>query len=213
MASSAGQALPELASVSWRRTTDARWLQRWGRIWHAWTLLYSVPFLLAGATMLWLAPIAAPVALIAIAHAWIIPELYAFRGASVVRPKGPRNGPAEEVAQGLLGDLLGHDERELQRRTGLALERGALGVWLVGEAGALLVSPGARRVHCFCVRTTEPELPPSDRVAHLLLALRVDEEGFATVANHAFAGAPWRVRRRMPAPMRPALDAARRAAR
>jgi hypothetical protein len=213
MASSAGQALPELASVSWRRTTDARWLQRWGRIWHAWTLLYSVPFLLAGATMLWLAPIAAPVALIAIAHAWIIPELYAFRGASVVRPKGPRNEPAEEVAQGLLGDLLGHDERELQRRTGLALERGALGVWLVGEAGALLVSPGARRVHCFCVRTTEPELPPSDRVAHLLLALRVDEEGFATVANHAFAGAPWRVRRRMPAPMRPALDAARRAAR
>ncbi len=42
------------------------------------------------------------------------------------------------------------------------------------------------------------ELPPSDRIAHLLLALRVDEEGFATVANHAFAGAPWRVRRRLP---------------
>ena len=99
------------------------------------------------------------------------------------------------------------------RRTGLALERGELGVWLVGEAGALLVSPRARRVHCFCVRVTEPELPPSDRVAHLLLALRVDEEGFATVANHAFAGAPWRVRRRMPQRMRPALDAARGAAR
>ena len=65
-------------------------------------------------------------------------------------------------------------------------------------------------MHCFCVRVNEPELPPSDRVAHLLLALRVDEEGFATVANHAFAGAPWRVRRRMPEPMRPALDAARR---
>ena len=43
------------------------------------------------------------------------------------------------------------------------------------------------------------ELPPSDRIAHLLLALREDEEGFATVANHAFAGAPWRVRRRLPA--------------
>ena len=83
----------------------------------------------------------------------------------------------------------------------------------MGEAGALLVTPGGSRVHCFCVRTTEPELPPSDRVAHLLLALRVDEEGFATVANHAFAGAPWRVRRRMPAPMRPALKAAQRSAR
>jgi hypothetical protein len=207
------QALPELASVPWRQRTDARWLRRWGRIWHAWTLLYTVPFLAAGAGMLWLEPLSAPVALAAIAHAWIIPELYAFRGASVVRPKGPRNEAAEPVAQGLLGDLLGHDERDLQRGSGLALERGALGVWLVGEAGALLVSPGGARVHCFCVRTTEPELPPSDRVAHLLLALRVDEQGFATVANHAFAGAPWRVRRRLPKRMRPALDEARRRSR
>jgi hypothetical protein len=209
----AGQALPELASVPWRARTDARWLTRWGRIWHAWTLLYSIPFLLAAAGMLWLEPLAAPVAVIALAHAWVIPELYAFRGASVVRPKGPRNDAAEPVAQGLLGDLLGHEERELQRRTGLALQPGELGVWLVGEAGALLVTPGGRRVHCYCVRAAEPELPPSDRVAHLLLALRVDEGGFATVANHAFAGAPWRVRRRLPARMRPALDEARRRSR
>jgi hypothetical protein len=207
------QALPELASVPWRQRTNAQWLRRWGRIWHAWTLLYTVPFVAAGAGMLWLEPLSAPVALAALAHAWIIPELYAFRGASVVRPKGPRNEDAEPVAQGLLGDLLGHDERELQRKTGLALEQGSLGVWLVGEAGALLVTPGGSRVHCFCVRTTEPELPPSDRVAHLLLALRVDEEGFATVANHAFAGAPWRVRRRLPTAMRPALKVALRAAR
>jgi hypothetical protein len=207
------QALPELAAVPWRQRTDADWLRRWARIWHAWTLLYTVPFLAAGAGMLWLEPLSAPVALAAIAHAWIIPELYAFRGASVVRPKGPRNEGAERAAQGLLGDLLGHEERELQRATGLALERGELGVWLVGEAGALLVTPGGSRVHCFCVRTTEPELPPSDRIAHLLLALRVDEEGFATVANHAFAGAPWRVSRRLPVAMRPALKAARRAAR
>jgi hypothetical protein len=131
----------------------------------------------------------------------------------VVLPKPCRAAGSEHVAQGLLGDLLGHDERELQRRTGLALERGALGVWLVGEAGALLVAPGGRLVHCFCVRTTDPELPPSDRVAHLLLALRTDEEGFATVANHAFAGAPWRVRRRLRPAMRPALEAAGSAAR
>jgi hypothetical protein len=208
-----GQVLPEVASVPWREPTDERWLRRWGRIWQAWTLLYTVPFVAAGAAMLWLAPIAAPVALVALAHAWIIPELYAFRGASVVRPKGPRNERAEPIAQGLLADLLGHEERELQRRTGLAMQHGELGIWLVGEAGALLVTPRARRVHCFCVRTTEPELPPSDRVAHLLLALRVDEQGFATVANHAFAGAPWRVRRRMPEGMRPALDAARSRAR
>jgi hypothetical protein len=202
-------ALPELASVPWRSRTDARWLRRYGRLWHAWTFLYTVPFVAAGAAMLALEPLTAPVALASLAHAWIIPELYAFRGASVVRPKGPRNQSSEHMAQGLLGDLLGHRERDLQRRTGLALEPGELGTWLVGEAGALLVT--GRRVHCFCVRTTDPELPPSDRVAHLLLALRADEEGFATVANHAFAGAPWRVRRRLPAPMRPALDAVRAA--
>ena len=207
------QALPELASVPWRQRTDARWLRRWGRLWHGWTLLYTVPFVVAAAGMVLLEPLAAPVAVVALAHAWIIPELYAFRGASVVRPKGERNAVAEPIAQGLLGDLLGHEERDLQRRTGLALERGGLGVWLIGEAGALLVTRGARHVHCFCVSATDPELPPSDRVAHLLLALRVDEEGFATVANHAFAGAPWRVRRRLPVQMRPALDAARAAAR
>ena len=216
---SAHQALPELASVPWRQPTDARWLRRWGRIWHAWTLLYTVPFICAGVGMIWLEPLATPVALAALAHAWIIPELYAFRGASVVRPKRPRTGegadtvfPGEPVAQGLLGDLLGHEERELQRETGLALQHGELGVWLLGEGGALLVSPGGGRVHCFCVGTVDRELPPSDRIAHLLLALRVDEEGFATVANHAFAGAPWRVARRLPRRMRPALDAARRAA-
>jgi hypothetical protein len=208
----ADSALPELAAVPWRQRADARWLLRWGRIWHAWTLLYTVPFIAAAAGMMWLEPLAAPVALAALAHAWIIPELYAFRGASVVRPKARGEAPSERAAQGLLGDLLGHAERDLQRDTGLALQRGSLGVWLVGQGGALLVTPGGRRVHCFCVAATDHELPPSDRVAHLLLALRQDEEGFATVANHAFAGAPWRVRRRLPGGMRPGLDAARRAA-
>ena len=206
------EALPELATVPWRQPTDARGLRRWGRIWNAWTLLYTIPFIAAAVGMFLLDPLATPVALAALAHAWIIPELYAFRGASVVRPKARESGPGEAVAQGLLGDLLGHEQRELQRRTGLALEPGDLGLWLVGEGGALLVTPERRRVHCFCVAASDTELPPSDRIAHLLLALRSDEVGFATVANHAFAGAAWRVRRRLPRQMRPALDAARRAA-
>jgi hypothetical protein len=207
------QVLPEVAQVPWRQRTDERWLRRRGVLWQAWTLLYSLPFLVAGLALVWLEPLAAPVAVAALAHAWIIPEIYAFRGASVVRPKGGRNTAAEPAAQGLLADLLGHDARELQRDTGLALERGDMGVWLVGEAGAILVARDERRVHCFCVAATDPELPPSDRIAHLLLALRVDEEGFATVANHAFAGAAWRVKRRLPVRMRPALEAARAAAR
>ena len=204
-------ALAELGRVCWRERTDARLLRRYARLSLAWTVAYTVPFLAAAVVLLWLEPLSLPVALASLAHAWIIPELYAYRGASVVRPKGARNERSEPVAQGLLGDLLDHEERALQRATGLALERGELGVWLIGEAGALLVAPDRRRVHCFCVRATDPELPPSDRVAHLLLALRTDEEGFATVANYAFCGAVWRVRRRLPMQMRPALAAARAA--
>ena len=153
-------------------------------------------------------PLAVAVSLASFAHAWVIPALYAARGANVMRPKERADAGPERTALGLLGDLVGHDARELHGHTGLVRERGRLGVWLLGEAGALLVAPGGRRVHCFCVRVADRDLPGADRIAHLLLALRADEEGFATVANLAFSGAPWRVRRRLPATMRPALDAA-----
>ena len=207
-ASAAAPALPELGAVPWRERASSQSLQRWGRLWTLSTVAHTVPFIVAGLALMALEPLTAPVAFASFAHAWIIPELYAFRGTNVLRPKGPRLERSEPVAQGLLGDLLDHDARQLQRDTGLAPERGQLGVWLVAEAGALLVAPGGRRVHCFCVRAMDGTLPPSDRIAHLLLALRSDEHGFATVANHAFAGAPWRVRRRMRAAARPALDAA-----
>ncbi len=215
MAAPAGSApaLPEIAQVPWRPVADQRYLDRNARLWRLWTIAYSAPFVLIGIGLPAVTWVTFPVALAAFAQAWIIPELYAFRGASVLRRKGARHDRTEPVAQGLLGDLLGHAERDLQRETGLALQRSALGIWLMGEAGAVLMPPGGARVHCFCVRATDPELPPSDRIAHLLLALRTDEQGFATVANHAFCGAPWRVRRRLPAPMKPALDEARRRAR
>jgi hypothetical protein len=199
--------LPELSAVPWRPLADAAYLRRQGRLWTLSVACHVVPFLITGVGLLMLNLLAAPVAIVALLHAWIIPELYALRGANVVREK-KQPGEAETVAQGLLGDLLNHDSRELQRRTGLALERGELGTWLVGQAGALLLRN--RRVYCFCVKATDKDLPPSDRIAHLLLALRSDEHGFATVANLAFAGAPWRVRRRLDREMRDALDAARR---
>lgn len=132
---------------------------------------------------------------------------------SAARRPGAVEGP-ESVALGLLGDLVDHSARSLLSATGVVLERGRLGVWLVGEEGALMVRPGGRRVDCWCVRVAEPgALPAGDRVAHLLLALREDEEGFATVANINFSGAPWRVRRRMEPRSRPALGAALSAAR
>ena len=105
-----------------------------------------------------------------------------------MRPRPKTSAAAENTALGLLGDLVGHEARELHAQTGLVIERGGLGTWLVGEAGALLVR--GRKVWCFCVRVNEPDLPSADRIAHLLLALRSDEQGFATVANLAFAGAP-----------------------
>lgn len=209
--------LPELAAVHWRPRADARRLRRRGGLWTLSTLAHVLPFLGVGVLLVVLEPLAAPVTLAAFAHAWAIPELYAQRGANVVRPKRRRGAPApagpERVALGLLGDLVGHDARALHARTGLVLERGALGVWLVGPAGALLLAPGGRRTHCWCVGVDDPALPPSDRIAHLLLALRADEAGFATVSNLAFSGATWRVRRRVEAAQRPALHAARAAAR
>jgi hypothetical protein len=114
---------------------------------------------------------------------------------------------------GLLGDLVGHEARALHAASGLVLERGELGAWLVGPAGALLVRPGGRRVRCYCVGVNDPALPSGDRIAHLLLALRSDERGFATVANLAFSGARWRVRRRLAPAARTALDAGCDAAR
>jgi hypothetical protein len=172
-----------------------------------------LPFIAVGVGLAIVKPILIPIALIAFVHAWAIPELYAARGAGVVRARPPAGGAADRRALGLLGDLIGHHARELHDRTGLVLERGALGVWLVGEAGALLVRPRGRRVHCYCVKAVDAALPPGDRIAHLLLALREDETGFATVANLAFSGARWRIRRRLSACRRDALAAAARAAR
>jgi hypothetical protein len=204
--------LPELDTVAWRPLIDEPRLRALCARWQGVTLAHTVPLVLTAALLLAVQPLTAPLAFILIAHAWIIPELYAQRGANVVRPKRyavPATDPcAEGVALGLLGDLVGHDARALLAETGLVLERGAFGVWLVGEAGALLVRPGGRTVMCWCVRASEPTLPLGDRIAHLLLALRSDEAGFATVANLAFAGRRWRVRRRLTPSMRVALERA-----
>jgi hypothetical protein len=184
--SAALEGLPERQTVHWRPLVDERRLRRTAALWTATTTAHVVPFIGAGAVLFAVQP----------------------------RPKAPRAGPrAERVSVGLLGDLIGHEARDLHARTGLVLERAALGVWLIGPAGALLVRPGGRRVHCYCVRVNDPELPSGDRIAHLLLALRSDERGFATVANLAFSGARWRVRRRLDKTVRPALDAAAEAAR
>jgi hypothetical protein len=214
--------LAEAAALWWREEADERTLRRDGRRWTVWTVGVVIVFTAPGIGLLMLSPWTLPVALGCFAHAWIVPWLQARRGGRSVVPlgsarsarRGARDQGAEGVALGLLGDLVGHDERELLRRHGLAMHRGRFGAWLVGERGALMVRPGGRRVDCWCVRVARTDdLPAADRVAHLLLALREDEAGFATVANLGFSGAAWRVGRGLPGPARPALDAARETAR
>lgn len=184
-----------------------------GRLWTASALAHTVPLIGAAVALAWLAPVTIPVSIALLIHAWFIPDLYAARGANVVRPRRPRDQAAERVSRGLLGDLIGHGARELQARSGLVLERGQFGTWLLGECGAVLVRPGGRRANCYCVKATDPELPSGDRIAHLLLALRADEAGFATVANLAFSGASWRLQRRLKPPARMALEEAVRRSR
>lgn len=171
-------------------------------------MAHTVPFITGAVVLVVLLPVMTPVALVLAAHAWAIPELYAARGAAVLRTRVVPAGTPESRAVGFLGDLLEHARRALHARTGLVIERGELGTWLLGDAGAVLVRPGGRRVNCYCVKVAEQGLPRADRIAHLLLALRTDEVGFATVANLVFSGAPWRLRRRLGATARQALEAA-----
>jgi hypothetical protein len=202
--------LPETAAVYWRPRVDERSLTRRGRIWTLTTIAHTIPFCAAAIVLFLLEPLSFPVGAMLLAHAWGIPELYAKRGANVLRQRPRRDAGPERTALGLLGDMVGHDARELHARTGLVLERGRLGTWLVGETGAVLIR--GRRAFCWCVHVDDATLPSADRIAHLLLALRTDEPGFATVANLAFSGAVWRVRRRVAALQRPALDGAGRVA-
>lgn len=207
--------LPELARVHWRPRADEHALTRAGRRWTLSTVAHAIPFLVCAGALPALNLIMLPMSVAALGFAWVIAELYAANGAGVLRTPRSAGGDAsaERRALGLLADLVGHDARGLLQRTGLAMERGQLGVWLVGPAGAVLVRPGGRRVHCYCVRATGDDLPRSDRVAHLLLALRADELGFATVANLSFSGARWRLARRVRPAARTALHAAGAAAR
>jgi hypothetical protein len=211
--------LAEAQAIPWRRRASDRILRRDGRRWTLWSVGVVITFGVPTAALVAIEPLAAPAAAIFLAHGLAVLHIQAGRGARAVVPigsersaarRGDGDEHAEATALGLLGDLLGHDERELVAGTGLVLQPGRLGTWLVGEEGALMVRPGGHRVDCWCVRVSESgDLPAGDRAAHLLLALREDEEGFATVANFNFSGAPWRVRMRLPRSARPALDRAR----
>ena len=123
------------------------------------------------------------------------------------RARAPTTGP-ERTALGLLGDLLGHEARDAARphRPRAGARRAGR---LARGGGRRAARPAGRPARRLLVREGRRRLASADRTAHLLLALREDEAGFATVANLAFSGGTWRLRHRLPQPMRPALAAAR----
>ena len=202
--------LAEAAAMPWRRRVSERSLHAEGRLWTLWSAGVLLTFGLPAALLIWIEPLAAPASAIFLGHGLAVLHVQARRGAKGVKPIGAATEGPQRTALGLLGDLVGHRSRDLLERTGLALEPGRLGTWLIGQEGAILVRPGGHRVHCFCVKVGEgDDLPPADRVAHLLLALREDEEGFATVANRNFSGASWRLRMQLPLHTQGALRSAR----
>ena len=94
--SAPGAVLPETAAVHWRPRVDAARLHRRGRAWTATTLAHTIPFLLTAVVLIALEPLSFPVAIMAIVHAWMIPELYAARGSCPTRspssPSATRSG-------------------------------------------------------------------------------------------------------------------------
>ena len=89
MAEPAAGTLPELATVPWRPLADERSLRRMAFWWTLTTLSHVVPFCAVAVLLFLLEPKTAPIGLLALGHAWVICEVYAQRGANVVKPKVP----------------------------------------------------------------------------------------------------------------------------
>ena len=126
------------------------------------------------------------------------------RGAPA-RPRGRRAGARRRSACSATSSAT--RRASCTRAPGWCPSAARLGIWLVGEAGALLVRPGGRRVDCWCVKVDadaalrRPHGPPPARAARGRGRLR--HGGQPRLQRRRLA------RPRRPARMRPALDAAR----
>jgi hypothetical protein len=142
---------------------------------------HVLPFVLAGAVLVWLEPLSAPVALVCLAHAWSSRSSTRRAVANVMRPPGGADARAS-TALGLLGDLVGTPSATCTP-DGLVVEPGRLGTWRRRRVGRAARALGRAARRLLVHRRPDPEPALADRIAHLLLALRTDEQGFATVAN------------------------------
>ena len=119
--------LDEAARLHWREDASEATLRRDGRRWTAWTAWIVTVFCVPGVLLVAIEPLTFPAAAICFAHAWAIPRIQARRGARQVVPIGSERSAArradaaggpERVALGLLGDLVGHAQRDLLGRPG-----------------------------------------------------------------------------------------------
>src|SRR2546430_14745686 len=99
-----GARLPEAAEVWWRAPVDKRRLARIEWLSAAYTSVYVMPFFVLGAFLIVLEPLLATVSLLCLVHAWVIPELFAHRGARVLALDA--TGADDRAGKGLLADLL-----------------------------------------------------------------------------------------------------------
>ena len=164
------------------------------------TALYVTPLIVVAVVLFWLEPLLVPgLARSALVHAWVIPELFANRGAGVVRVsrRSARRAPEQRRA-----GAAGRPARPRRARPAAptpAWRSSAAGWasgWWARPARCWCAPAGGACTPSACAWPTRT-CPARTAIAHLLLALREDEQGFATVANHAFAGATWRMRRRL----------------
>ena len=111
-----GGRLVEARALGWRERASARTLRRDGRRWTAWTAGVVVSFSVPSLVLVALEPLMTPFALIWAAHGWAVCRMQAGRGVRSIVPIGSErsaargrdvDGGAEDVALGLLGDLVG----------------------------------------------------------------------------------------------------------
>jgi hypothetical protein len=86
--------LDEASRLSWRRRASAATLRRDDRRWTLWTAAVVVAFAAPSLVLVWLEPLALPVALLWSAHGYAVCRMQAGRAVRAVVPVGaPRRAP------------------------------------------------------------------------------------------------------------------------
>ena len=162
-----GDVLPEVAAVHWRQRVDGRRLRLLGRAVDADDRRARRPVPRRRRRCCCaLEPLTAPVALASLAHAWIIPELYAQRGANVVRAKPTRATTRRSAPRSGCSATSSTTRRaSCTRAPGSCSSAAALGDLARGRGGR---AAGQRTTvaacTCWCVRVNDPR--PAQRRPH-----------------------------------------------